>query len=82
MRSLMASSACALVVALATAAAAKPLAGGAPTVEVARRPDAVVVVYREILGEIGGADRGPTVTVYGDGRVVAHYPIYMKLAGE
>ena len=66
----------------ATAAAAGPLAAAIPTVEPARRPDAVVVVYREVLGEIGGDDRGPSLTIFGDGRMVAHYPIYMKRAGD
>jgi hypothetical protein len=78
----MASSLGVCIAAWATLAAAKPLASGTPTVEVTRRPDAVVVVYREVLGEIGGTDRGPTVTVYGDGRIVAHYPLYMKRAGD
>jgi hypothetical protein len=67
---------------LVHAAAAAPLAGPTPTIEPDRRPDAVVVVYREVLGEIGDADRGPTLTVYGDGRLVAHYPRYMKRAGD
>jgi hypothetical protein len=81
MRLLMASYALAAAL-LATRAAAAPLAAGAPTVEPARRADAVVVVYRELLGEIGGADRGPTLTVYGDGRTVAHFPVYMTRAGD
>ncbi|MCC6764629.1 MAG: hypothetical protein IT293_08195 [Deltaproteobacteria bacterium] len=69
---------------LASVAGAAPLAdrAGAPLVEPSRRPDAVVLVHRELIGEIAGADRGPTLTVYGDGRVLTHYPIYMKRAGD
>jgi len=61
---------------------ARVLAGAATVIEPARRPDVIVVSYREVLGEIGGADRGPTLAVYGDGRLVAHYPPYMKRAGD
>jgi hypothetical protein len=67
---------------LARVATAAPLAGAPATIEVDRRPDAVVVTFREVLGEMGGVDRGPTLTVYGDGRMVAHYPRYMKRAGD
>jgi hypothetical protein len=84
MRPLMArlalGAALALIVA-AVAAAAPPIAA-LPTIEPARRSDAVVVAYREVLGEIGGDDRGPSLTIYGDGRMVAHYPLYMKRAGD
>src|SRR5262245_8822303 len=50
----------------------------------ARSTDAatVVVSYAETLGEIGLADAGPSVRVYGDGRLEVHYPGYMKRAGE
>jgi len=63
-------------------ATAAPLAGGTPVIEPSRRPDVVVVTYREVLGEIGDLDRGPTLQVYGDGRMVTHYPHYMKRAGD
>jgi hypothetical protein len=63
-------------------AGAAPLAGSTPVVEPSRRADVVVVTYREVLGEIGDVDRGPTLQVYGDGRMVAHYPRYMKRAGD
>lgn len=83
MRSLMAlGRSLAVLLMFAAAAQAAPLAGSAPTIEPDRRPDAVVVSYREVLGEIGDADRGPTLTVYGDGRMIAHYPRYMKRAGD
>jgi hypothetical protein len=67
---------------LTEVAVAAPLPGSVLVIAPDRRPDAVVVVYREVLGEIGDADRGPTLTVYGDGRMVAHYPRYMKRAGD
>ncbi len=74
---------------LATSATAAPLPddvatipGSPAIIEPARRPDVAVIVYREVLGEIAGADRGPTLTIYGDGRMVAHYPLYMKRAGD
>lgn len=70
------------VLLLARVAAAAPLAGAPATIEVDRRPETVVVTFREVLGEMGGVDRGPTLTVYGDGRMVAHYPRYMKRAGD
>lgn len=72
----------ALLPAFASAAFAKPLVTGTAVIEATRRADVAVVVYREVLGEIGDADRGPTLTVYGDGRMVAHYPRYMKRAGD
>jgi hypothetical protein len=39
------------------------------------------VQYRETIGEIA-EDDGPSLTVYGDGRTVAHWPAYMKRAGD
>lgn len=44
--------------------------------------DTVLVSYREILGEIGDGDRGPSLQVFGDGRIQVHYPRYMKRAGD
>ncbi|MEO6027088.1 MAG: hypothetical protein ABIR79_09515 [Candidatus Binatia bacterium] len=92
MRSLMAATvvrAMTTMLVLATSVAAAPLAGDVATlpgrgaiIEPARRSDVAVIVYREVLGEIGGADRGPTLTIFGDGRMVAHYPRYMKRAGD
>jgi hypothetical protein len=68
---------------IATAAAPSvSIASGAPVIAASRRADVVVVTYRELLGEIGDADRGPTLQIYGDGRVVAHYPAYLRSAGD
>ena len=44
--------------------------------------DTVVVHYAETLGEIAEADRGPSLTIHQDGTVVAHYPAYMRRAGD
>src|SRR5213593_3645995 len=45
-------------------------------------PATVVVSYAVTLGEIASADGGPSVRIFGDGRVEAHYPAYMKGAGD
>ena len=59
-----------------------------PQVAHAERPlsyshdaDDIVISYREIL-PIKGAQRGPALTVYGDGRVSVSYPETMRRAGE
>lgn len=58
--------------------------GGAPTEAVTYddAPQEVVVSYLEALGEIEDEDPGPSMKVYGDGRVLVHYPAYMKRAGD
>lgn len=48
----------------------------------ARGAEEVVVSYLEALGEIEDEDPGPSLKVYGDGRVLVHYPAYMKRAGD
>jgi hypothetical protein len=45
-------------------------------------PAAPIVTYREVLGEVGEADAGPTLQVFADGHVSVHYPSYMKRAGD
>lgn len=57
-------------------------AGAGPVFEYATSPDAVVLRYQRILGGMRDPDPGPSVTLYGDGRVHVHYPRYMKRAGE
>ena len=44
--------------------------------------DSVVLRYSEHLSALAGADSGRSVVVYGDGRVVVHYPALMKRAGD
>jgi hypothetical protein len=53
-----------------------------PTLEYARDPATVVVSFRETLGGVADADPGPFVTVHGDGRVLVHFPAYMKRGGD
>ena len=59
------------------AAAASPA-----VVESARDASTVLVNFREQLGALEDEDPGPSLTVYGDGRVTVHYPRYMKRAGD
>lgn len=68
--------------ALAAPATGAPLSGGEPIIERSHRPDVAVVTYREVLGEIGDSDHGPMLQIFGDGRMVAHYPAYMQRAGD
>jgi hypothetical protein len=44
--------------------------------------DTVVLQLTEEIGRIGNEDLTPRVRVYGDGRVLVHYPVYMKKAGD
>lgn len=45
-------------------------------------PATVVLSFTEILGAIEDPDPGPSLRVYGNGRVVVHYPAYMQRAGD
>jgi hypothetical protein len=49
--------------------------------EVSLSPDVVVLQLSEEVG-IRDADRTPLVRLYGDGRVVVHFPAYMRRAGD
>jgi hypothetical protein len=42
---------------------------------------ALIIKFEERFGEIGDTGPGPSVGVYGDGRVSVYYPPYMKRAG-
>jgi hypothetical protein len=42
----------------------------------------VVASFRERLGEVADADPGPSIQLFGDGRLAVHFPRYMKRAGE
>jgi hypothetical protein len=45
-------------------------------------PAAVVVSLTEELGALEVLDPGPSLRIYGDGRLVVHYPEYMTRAGD
>lgn len=64
----------------ALAGASAPAA--AQTVNYSRDPGTVVASYRVDVGELAGDDSGPSVDVYGDGRVRVHVPRYRKDAGD
>lgn len=51
-------------------------------VDYSRDPRVAVVTWTEIAGEIANPDTQPRLVVYGDGLAVAHYPRYMKRAGD
>ncbi len=59
-----------------------PLSASAQDVAFDRSPTAVVVTYLERLDGLADADPGPSITVFGDGRVLIHTPRYMKGAGD
>jgi hypothetical protein len=51
-------------------------------VNYSRDPRVAVVTWTELSGEITNPDTKPRLVVYGDGLAVAHYPRYMKRAGD
>ncbi len=51
-------------------------------VDYSRDPRVAVVTWTEVSGEIANPDTKPRLVVYGDGLAVAHYPSYMKRAGD
>ena len=53
-----------------------------PKVTYDESPQTVVVSFREILGELAEQDPAPLIRIFGDGRVLAHYPEYMQEAGD
>ena len=71
-----------LVILLLCVGAAGSADAGDPAVAYSTAPDHVVVRYIEVVGELEESDPGPTLTIFGDGRAVAHYPVYMRRAGD
>ena len=75
-----------VVVCFGMGAAAQTNAGAAATgpavVEYSRDPSTVLVHFLDRLVALEDEDPGPSLTVYGDGRVAVHYPRYMTRAGE
>ena len=41
-----------------------------------------VIQYRQHIYMLAGIDDKPMLQIFADGRVVAHYPVYMKKAGD
>ncbi len=72
----------ALVAAPAGAQSPGATVPGEPGFEYANDPQTLVVAFSEALGELAEADPGPTLRLYGDGRLAVHYPAYMQRAGE
>ena len=44
--------------------------------------DAVILQFSEEIGMLEKTDPTPILTVYGDGRINVHFPVYMKKAGD
>ena len=60
--------------------------GGGPaaaqsTFQASADPTAIVIQLSQDVG-IRDTDRTPLLRVYGDGRVLVHYPVYMRRAGD
>jgi hypothetical protein len=53
-----------------------------PAVQYEASPTAVVASLREVVGEMADADPGPSMQIFGDGRIVVHFPDYMQRAGD
>lgn len=47
-----------------------------------RTANFVVIEYSQIITMIEDPDPTPLLRIYGDGRVLVHYPVYMKRAGD
>jgi len=47
-----------------------------------RTANFVVIEYAQIITMIEDPDPTPLLRIYGDGRVLVHYPVYMKRAGD
>ena len=61
---------------------AGPPAPSPAVVEYSRDPSTVLVHFLERIVALEDEDPGPSLDVYGDGRVAVHYPRYMKRAGD
>ena len=47
-----------------------------------RDPEALLVSYQDIWGELANQDPTPLIRIFGDGRVLVHHPVYTPKAGE
>ena len=61
-------------------ASSEKTAGFSFTTEVAATEP--VIYYQQNIQMLANIDDRPSLTVYGDGRVLVHYPVYMKRAGD
>ena len=61
-------------------ASGEKTAGFSFTTEVAATEP--VIYYQQNIQMLANIDDRPSLTVYGDGRVLVHYPVYMKRAGD
>lgn len=73
-----------VLVALATiqALGSPRAAAQTPAFEWSTSAETPVVTFRELLGELEDPDPGPAFVLYGDGRLLVHFPPYMKRAGD
>lgn len=56
--------------------------GSAPGVNWDPDPTALLFSYRDIWPELANQDPTPLISIFGDGRVLVHYPVYTPKAGE
>jgi len=56
--------------------------GSAPSVIWDSDPDTLLVSYRDVWAELANQDPTPLIRIFGDGRVLVHYPVYTPKAGE
>ncbi|MCH7667481.1 MAG: hypothetical protein IH936_16330 [Acidobacteria bacterium] len=65
---------------LATARADLDLGGAVITYD--HSPETLLVSFRELIGELAEQDPIPLIQIFGDGRVLVHYPDYLQHAGD
>jgi hypothetical protein len=53
-----------------------------PAVQYETSSTAVVASLREVVGEMADPDPGPSIQIFGDGRLQVHFPPYMRRAGD
>ena len=63
-------------------AAQVPLTPGEPELEFSPDSATLVLSYHVIQHMLEGRDPTPLIRIYGDGRVLVHYPVYMQRAGD
>jgi len=61
---------------------AQDLSLASPKFQFSNDPDTLLITYSEIPEMLGNPDATPLIRVFGDGKVLVHYPRYMKRAGD